>query len=143
MKSIWILASAEEAGGGEVITSEEVGSEQVESTTQTDGSTTSGQPPEGPGEQVRPQWMQFLPFILLFVLMYMLLFRGPRKKQQEHQKMVQALQKNDKVRTIGGILGTVIDVKEDEVILKVDESNNTKVRLAPGAVSKVLSSDRD
>ena len=98
---------------------------------------------DGPAKQMRPQWMQCLPFILLFVLMYMLLFRGPRKKQQEHKKMVQSLQKNDKVRTIGGILGTVIDVKDDEVILKIDESNNTKVRLTPGAVSKVLSAEQD
>jgi len=57
--------------------------------------------------------------------------------------MVQSLKKNDRVRTIGGILGTVIDVKDDEIILKVDESNNTKIRIAVGAISKVLSTDTD
>ena len=85
--------------------------------------------------------MQFLPLILIFVVMYLLLFRGPKKKQQKHQKMVQSLQKNDKVRTIGGILGTVIDVKDDEIILKVDESNNTKIRVTPGAISTTLLDD--
>ena len=79
--------------------------------------------------------------IPLFVVMYLLMFRGPKKKQQQHQKMVQALQKNDKVRTIGGILGTVIDVKDDEIILKIDESNNTKIRITPGAVSKVIANE--
>ena len=72
-------------------------------------------------------------------IVYMMLFRGPKKKQQQQQKMVQSLKKNDKVRTIGGILGTVIDVKDDEVTLKIDESNNTKMRVAPGSISRVIS----
>jgi preprotein translocase subunit YajC len=55
--------------------------------------------------------------------------------------MVQALEKNDKVRTIGGIIGTVVDVKGDEVILKVDESNNTKIRVVSSAIGKNLSKD--
>ena len=86
--------------------------------------------------------MQMLPFILIFVVMYLFLFRGPKKKQQEHKKMLSSLQKNDRVRTMGGILGTVIDVKDDEITLKVDESNNTKIRVTPGSIAAVLS-DRD
>ena len=73
---------------------------------------------------------------LMFVLMYMILFRGPRKKQQEHKKMVQTLSKNDKVRTIGGIIGTVVDIKDDEITLKVDESNNTKIKVLPSAIGR-------
>ena len=85
--------------------------------------------------------MQFLPFILIFVVMYMFLFRGPKKKQQQHQQMVQSLRRNDRVRTIGGIIGTVIDIKDDEITLKVDESNNTKIKVTPSAISKSLSAD--
>ena len=85
--------------------------------------------------------MQWGPLILIFVVMYMFLFRGPKKKQQQHQKMVQSLRRNDRVRTIGGILGTVIDVKDDEITLKVDESNNTKIKVAASAISKVLSGE--
>ncbi|MCK4914445.1 MAG: preprotein translocase subunit YajC [Planctomycetes bacterium] len=80
--------------------------------------------------------MQFLPIILIFVVMYFLLFRGPRKKQQEHKQMVQSLKKNDRVCTIGGIIGTVVEIKPDEIILKVDESNNTKIKIAPTAIGK-------
>lgn len=70
--------------------------------------------------------------------MYLLLFRGPRKKQQQHKQMVQTLEKNDRVRTIGGIIGTVVDVKDDEITLKVDESNNTKVKVAASAIGRNL-----
>jgi len=147
MNNLWILAALNQADAEQaeetIITSEEVGTQTTENTTQADGSTTSGTGETGQSKQPPPVWMQYLPFILLFVLMYMFLFRGPRKKQQEHQRMVQSLKKNDRVRTIGGILGTVIDVKDDEIILKVDESNNTKIRIAVGAISKVLSTDTD
>ncbi|RKY09208.1 MAG: preprotein translocase subunit YajC, partial [Planctomycetota bacterium] len=80
-------------------------------------------------------WMQMLPFILIFVVMYLFLFRGPRKKQAEHKKMLGSLRKSDRVRTIGGILGTVIDIRDDEVTLKVDESNNTKIKVTTGSIA--------
>ena len=78
---------------------------------------------------------------LMFVVFYFLLFRGPRKKQQEHKQMVQSLSKNDKVRTIGGIIGTVVDIKGDEITLKIDESNNTKIKIVSSAIGKNLSKE--
>ena len=80
---------------------------------------------------------------LMLVMMYFFVFRGPRKKEQQQQKMVQALQKNDRIRTIGGILGTVIEVKGSEVVLKVDESTNTKIRISASAVAKNMSKDSE
>ena len=140
MKSIWILADATEAGGeGETIVMEEsTGAENaVESVNGKNGGeaaddTTGKKAPANP-------IMQFLPLILIFVVMYMFMFRGPKKKQQEHQKMVSSLSKNDRVRTIGGIFGTVLDVRDDEIILKIDESTNTKMRVSPQAIAQVMS----
>ena len=83
----------------------------------------------------------FLPLILMFVVFYFLMFRGPKKKQQQHQKMLSAMKKGDRIRTIGGIIGSVVDVRDDEVVLKVDESTNTKMRLARSAVSKIMTED--
>jgi len=74
--------------------------------------------------------------MIIFVFM---MFRGPRKKQQEHRKMVQSLKKNDRVRTIGGIYGTVVDVRDDEIVLKIDESTNTKIKISPNAIGTKLS----
>jgi preprotein translocase subunit YajC len=48
------------------------------------------------------------------------------------------LKKNDRVQTVGGILGTVIEVSETEITLKVDETNNTKIKVLPSAVSRVV-----
>lgn len=77
--------------------------------------------------------------VVMFVLMYFILFRGPRKQQKEQSKMRQSLEKNDRVQTIGGILGTIIDINDEEITLKIDESNNTKMKIARAAVSKKIS----
>lgn len=138
MKNIWILALADDEG-------------QVISSVSTEGQNEeiiSIDNSEGPASQAAPQRksptiVSFLPLVLIFVIMYLLLFRGPRKKQQRHKKMVQSLQKNDRVRTIGGIFGTVIDVRDDVITLKVDESNNTKIKVTSGAISSVLLDDQN
>ena len=141
MNSLWFLAAADDEG--EIISSESVGSAPAaggqEAVTTEDGSTTSAEGEAPPPKQTSPY--SWLPLVAIFVIMYMLLFRGPKKKQQQHAKMVQSLQKNDKVRTAGGIFGTVVDIKDDEIILKVDESNNTKIKVASSAISKVLLSE--
>jgi len=137
MNNLYILAAADVEAEGEVIKGESTEG-QTEEIITTDGSNSGAdQEPAKPP----PGLMQYLPLVLIFVVMYLLLFRGPRKKQQQHKKMVQSLRKNDKVRTIGGVLGTVVDIKDDEITLKVDESNNTKVRVTAGAISKVLSNE--
>ncbi len=131
MKNPWILAVAEENQAeqegltGVPIDSEQQTTEQI-TTTDANG---AGKPAAKPNTL-----MQFLPLILIFIIIYLFMFRGPRKKQQEHAKMVQALEKNDKVRTIGGIYGTVVDIKDDEITLKIDEANNTKIHVSRSAI---------
>ncbi len=142
MNSLYILATAaDDAAEGEIIYGESTEGATEEGTVE-DGSNAAGAKDVEPRPPASPI-MQFLPLILIFVVMYMFLFRGPKKKRQQHQKMVQSLRRNDKVRTIGGIIGTVIDVKDDEITLKVDESNNTKIRVTPGAISKTLLGEPD
>ena len=134
----WLLAQtqAEQAPLG--ITSEPVASEYAETTT-----SVSSDPNAGPVRTPpRSPLIQFLPFILILVVFYLILFRGPRKKQQQHKRMVQSLRKNDRVRTIGGIIGTVVDIKGDEITLKVDESNNTKIKVASSAIGRNLLEDK-
>ncbi|MHC4122048.1 MAG: preprotein translocase subunit YajC [Planctomycetota bacterium] len=135
MKNIWILAEAQDQQDSSGINSQPVGTEETMSTTTVASDPNAGAPV---GRSPKSPLMQFLPLIIIFVVMYLLLFRGPRKKQQQHKQMVQTLEKNDKVRTIGGIIGTVVDVKDDEITLKVDESNNTKVKVAASAIGRNL-----
>ena len=139
MKNIWILAEATEAGGeGQVITMEE--STGTENAVTSENGKNGGEAIDDPNIKKDPPnpLMQFLPLILIFAVMYLFMFRGPKKKQQEHNKMVKSLSKNDRVRTIGGIFGTVLDVRDDEIVLKVDESTNTKMRVSPQAIAAVL-----
>jgi len=140
MSNAWILAQAEPTEAPSTITSERVTSE--ETTT-----TTLAADPNAPG--ARPlrksplgSYGNLIFLGVMFLLMYMILFRGPRKKQQQHKQMVQSLSKNDKVRTIGGIIGTVVDIKGDEITLKVDEANNTKIKVISSAIGRNLSQDK-
>jgi len=138
MDNIWVLAQAPGGESPSGITSAPVSEQETEAMTVAPDSNAPASRPV----PVRSPMMQFLPFILIFVVMYFFLFRGPRKKQQQHKQMVQSLERNDKIRTIGGIIGTVVDVKGDEITLKVDESNNTKIKVASSAIGKNLSKEK-
>jgi len=141
MQNTWILAQADGGNLPSGITSEQVGSEsQEQTTTGQDDPNETGQT-RGPGLfGGGPQ--QFVFIGLMLVMMYLILFRGPRKKQQQHKQMMQALSKNDKIQTIGGIIGTVVDIKDEEVTLKIDESNNTKMKILRSAISRNMSKDK-
>ena len=93
--------------------------------------TTGKRPPQS-------QWTQLIFIALIFVVLYFVMFRGPKKKQQQQQQMIKSLKKNDRVQTVGGILGTVLEVSDNEITLKVDESNNTKIKVLPSAISRVI-----
>ena len=140
MNNMWILAQVDSSDSPSGITDSPVGSqpEQVTTTGQAD--------PKDTGVTERPGFFdgggqQFIFIGLMLVMMYLILFRGPRKKQQQHKQMMQTLSKSDRVQTIGGIIGTVVDIKDDEVTLKIDESNNTKIKILRSAISSNLSKD--
>jgi preprotein translocase subunit YajC len=77
--------------------------------------------------------LMFVPIILIF---YFLVIRPQNKKQKDAQKMLSSLKKNDKVVMIGGERGYIVGVKDDTVILKVDD--NVKIEYNKSAVSQVL-----
>ena len=140
MNNMWILAQAEGDQRPFDVTAGPAAAEQGRAMSKVPSDPNAPQPAMPPR---RGFDMQSLIFIgLMFAVMYFLLFRGPRRKQQKHKQMVQTLQKNDRIRTIGGIIGTVVDIKEDEVTLKIDESNNTKIKVASSAIGRNLSKDK-
>jgi preprotein translocase subunit YajC len=75
-------------------------------------------------------------FGLIIVVFYFLVIRPQNKKQKDAKKMLEGIRKGDRVVTIGGMHGSVESVKDDAVILKVDE--NVKLRFSKSAVSQVL-----
>jgi preprotein translocase subunit YajC len=100
--------------------------------------------PAGGTPQPRDSFMRFMfPLLLAFGVFYFLIFRGQRKDKKHHAEMLANLKRNDRVQTIGGVLGTVVEAREHEVILKVDESSNTKMRFNRAAIKEVLSAESD
>ena len=94
-------------------------------------------PPPAEGATANPI-VTFLPFIAIIAIFYFLIIRPQSRKQKETQRMLSALKKGDKIVTVGGIHGTIQTVKENSVIVKVDDS--TKLEFSRSAVSSITSS---
>ena len=78
-----------------------------------------------------------LMMVLIFVVMYLFMIRPQQKKQKELVKFRESLRKGDKVVTIGGIYGTIAEVKDKVVLLEVD--NNVKIRVDKSSLVKDIS----
>ena len=76
--------------------------------------------------------------ILIFVVMWFFMIRPQRKQQKELEKFRNELKKGDKVVTVGGIYGTVAEIQERTVLLKVD--GETKLRVDKNSLVKDFSS---
>ena len=88
------------------------------------------------GEQVAetPLWQSivggigsFFPLIIVFVLMYFLMIRPEKKRKKKEQDMLSALKRGDRICTIGGIYGTIADIKDDTITLTVGRDNMSMV----------------
>jgi preprotein translocase subunit YajC len=97
-----------------------------------------------------PAWAKFIqsfgtlmPIILVMVLFIWMTSRSRKRQEQQKQSMLSAMKRGDKVQTIGGVLGNVVEVRDDKILLKVDESNNTKVWFARSAIHKVLGEEAE
>ena len=82
-----------------------------------------------------------IPFVAIIAIFYLLIIRPQNKKRKDTEKMLSALRKGDKIITIGGIHGTVQNVKETTVIIKVDD--NVKLEFLRSAVSNVVSAGKE
>ncbi len=72
-------------------------------------------------------WSGIIIIVLLFVVFWLFFIRPQNKRQKEAQKFRDALQKGDKVMTIGGIHGKVHEVKETTIVITVDNNVNIEV----------------
>ena len=81
-----------------------------------------------------------LPIAAAIALYYFMILRPERRKQAGHRDQLKSLKKNDRVVTIGGIYGVVMNVQRDadEVTLKIDEANNIKIRVTLGSIGRVV-----
>jgi preprotein translocase subunit YajC len=98
------------------------------------------QPPAGDAADGIRSFLPVLPWIMIGILFYLMLVRPERRKRAELDNMLKSLKKNDRVVTVGGIFGTVVQASQDadEVTLRIDESNNTRIRVLRSSISRVL-----
>lgn len=88
----------------------------------------AAQPAQGGG------WSMWIMLALIFVIMWFFMIRPQRKQQKELQNFRDSLKKGDKVVTVGGIYGTVCEIKEGTVLIEVD--SNVKIRVSKNALVK-------
>ena len=104
------------------------------------------EPAAGQGaEEKKPTgglYEMLIPLALFLGVFYLVVWRpqGKKRKQEQTKRedMLKNLKKNDHVVTIGGIHGIVASVGESEVVLKVDERSDVRIRMARDAVNKVV-----
>ena len=79
---------------------------------------------------------QFIPLILIFVIMYFLILRPQQKRMKDHRNMVAALKRGDQVITQGGLIGKVVGVRDDE--LDVELAQGVRVRVVRSSIAQVV-----
>lgn len=84
---------------------------------------------------MNPVQSQLIAIVLIFVVFYFLLIRPQKKAQNEHKKLLAGVKKNDEIITIGGIHGTIANVKDTTVTLKVDD--NVKIEIQKSSIASI------
>ena len=77
-----------------------------------------------------------VPFLMMFLIFYVLVFRPQSKTRKEHEQMVKHLKKNDEVVTSGGLFGTIVNVKPEAITLRIDD--NVRVEVEPSAIVRLV-----
>ena len=106
------------------------------------GGTVPGGTPGGTGAP--PAGSSLLPMLLFGFLIFMVItmVMSGRREKKARAELLSSLAKHDKVQTAGGMIGTIVEIKGEEVVLKVDESTNTKVRFSRNSVTAILKKGR-
>lgn len=99
--------------------------------------------PGGTAAPASPMGPSVFLALMMAMVVFMMLSARSRKKREKRKRddMYAGMSKGDRVLTIGGVVATVISVKDDEVVLKVDESTNTKMVFIKSAIQRVLGDD--
>lgn len=84
-----------------------------------------------------PGWASLVPIILIFgVFYFLIILPTQRKERKQREALFAALKKNDEVVTAGGVIGVVQSIKDDEVVLKIDD--NAKMRVVKSSIARII-----
>ena len=91
--------------------------------------------PAGTAATPNPLVAMLPPLLIMALIFYMLIYRPNQKVRQEHEAMIKSLKKHDEIVTSGGVHGTIVNVKEETIVLRIDD--NAKLELDKSAVARV------
>lgn len=94
-----------------------------------------------------PGWYQFFhsfsfPMMVVVVVVWIYFLKSKRGGDKELANRLKDLKRGDRIQTIGGILGTVVEARESDVVVKVDESNNTKIKFTRKAIASIIDDEK-
>ena len=97
-----------------------------------------GQMPGSGGQQAPSGGIagMLFPLVIVFGIFYLLVFRPQKKQKQQHQEMLNDLNKGNKIITSGGIFGQVTRIDDHIVTIKID--NNVKMKILKSSISRVV-----
>ncbi len=90
--------------------------------------------------QLSPGLVEFLPFILIIVVFWLLLIRPNQKRQQKWQQMLHALKTGDRITTSGGIRGVILNIKDETIQLRIPP-DNIKIEVIKSAIASVTTDE--
>ncbi len=108
-------------------------------TTQSGTATPPAPKDPGPWEILRSP---MFPVILGIIVLYVFMAKSKKGEERKRKDMLGQLKKGDEIQTIGGIIGKVVEAREDRVLVKVDENANTKIWFSRNAIHRVLDEDK-
>ena len=94
-----------------------------------------------PSQGQQSIWPTIIMFGAIIAIFYFLLIRPQRKQQQEHEEMVESLEKGDRVVTLGGIVGEIIRIDGDRLVLKT--GGDTRIEVERSKVGRRLGEDEE
>jgi preprotein translocase YajC subunit len=97
---------------------------------------------EGGAQEGLPWW---LPIAIIGVMLYLMILRPESRRRAEQTRMLQGLKQNDRVWTVGGIFGTVVNAPKDSesITLRIDEATNARIRVLRSAISRVEQDEKE
>jgi preprotein translocase subunit YajC len=84
-----------------------------------------------------------MPLLLGVAVLYFFVFRAKRNSDKARTSQLEKLKPGQRVQTIGGILGVITNVTDKEITVKVDETNNVKIKFTRNAIHRVQDEDKD
>jgi len=100
--------------------------------------------PAGPAPSFLEQLAQnpMILIIVVFLVFMLMMGSGKRKQEKQRRALLNQIKRGDRVQTIGGIIGKVVEAEKDRILLKVDESSNTKIWFSRSAIHRVLDEEK-